>query len=405
MTNRIDPRYLVVFGACLTQFTVIGVMFAYALFFKDLEAEFGWSRTLLSACMSAAFLVMGILAIVGGRLSDRFGPRWVLAATGITYGLGFVLLSTISEPWHLLLIFGLFVGIGMSTHDVVTLPTVARWFDKRRGVMTGVAKVGTAMGQVIIPPVAAILIINLGWRSASVALGIAAGVLLLIAAMAMKSPPPYEPESGGSRNDHVTFADARRTRVFWTLCAIQFLFFPALMTIPLHIVVHGMDMGMAATTAALLMSVIGGCSIAGRLFIGMLFDRIGGRGAFLLCLVPLIISLISFLFIHSTSQLFMAVTLYGFAHGGLFTVVSPTVAHYFGTRALGTLFGIILFFGTLGGTAGPILTGWLFDVNGNYLLAFGILAGLAVIGLGLALSLPSEVAGRSWKITSTGSSD
>jgi MFS family permease len=153
-----DPRYKVVFGAWLTQFTVIGLLFSYGLLFKIFETEFGWSRTLLSACTSLAFLMMGVLAIFSGRLNDRYGPRAVLGVAGTLYGLGFALISQVSEPWHLFAIFGLLLGVGLSTHDVVTLSTVARWFQRRRGVMTGVVKVGTAAGQVAIPPLAALLI-------------------------------------------------------------------------------------------------------------------------------------------------------------------------------------------------------------------------------------------------------
>jgi len=388
--SRFDERYLVVAGACLTQFTVIGVLFAYGLFFKELEAEFGWSRTMLSSCMSAAFLVMGILAILGGRLSDQLGPGWVLGVTGLLYGLGYALLAGITEPWQLFVVYGLFVGVGMSTHDVVTLSTVARWFDKRRGMMTGLAKVGPAGGQVLVPPLAAFLIVGFGWRSALVVLGVGSAVLLVAAAALMRKPPAIGATDPDLPQQDVTFGAARRTRLFWTLCAIQFLFFPSLITVPIHIVVHGMDMGMTATGAAVLVSVIGGCSVAGRLVVGAFVDRIGGKGAFVMCLVPLIASLTGFLFVETKSLLFATVALYGFAHGGLFTVVSPTIAQYFGTRALGMLFGAIVFFGTLGGALGPILAGWVFDMTQSYYLAFSILAILAAVALLLVLSLPSR---------------
>jgi len=388
-TSRCDQRYFVVLGACLTQFTVIGILFAYGLFFKVLETEFGWSRTLLSSCTSAAFLAMGLFAIFGGRLADRYGPSRVLAVTGALYGLGYVLLSQLTEPWQLLVLYGVFVGIGLSTHDVVTLSTIARWFEKRRGMMTGVVKVGTAIGQVVVPPLAAFLILSFGWRTALVVLGVSAAIILVAAASLVKRPVLTETQKAQAASDGVSFADARRTRPFWTLCAIQFLFFPSLVTIPLHIVVHGMDLGMAATRAALLLSTMGACSVAGRLFVGSCVDWIGGRRAFIVCLVPLTASLVGFLQIETQSALFAAVALYGFAHGGLFTVVAPTIAEYFGTRAHGSLFGIVVFFGTIGGAVGPIVAGWIFDMTGSYAIAFGTLATLAGLGLLLVLSLPS----------------
>lgn len=393
-----DPRYVIVFGACLTQFMIIGLLFSYGLFFKVFETEFGWSRTVLSSCASLAFLMMGVLAVFVGRLSDRYGPRAVLGVAGSLYGLGFGLISQVGEPWHLFLIFGLFIGLGMSSHDVVTLSTVAKWFDRRRGMMTGVVKVGTALGQIALPPLAALLIVHLGWRPAAIALGISAIVLLLIAAFSMKSPPATASQAVAapradeilSKDDrkNVGFKEVVRTRIFWSLCAIQFLFLPALTTVPLHIAVHGMDLGMTAATAAFLLSVIGASSIAGRMTIGMISDRIGGRRSFVLCFLPLIAGLLALLAIDMPLPLFAAIAVYGFGHGGLFTVVAPTIAEYFGTRAHGTVFGAVVFFGTIGGAAGPVLAGRVFDTTGSYEMAFASLAAMATLGLLIVLSLP-----------------
>jgi MFS family permease len=387
---RLDKRYMIVLGACLTQFTVIGLLFSYGLFFKAFEAEFGWSRTLLSSCMSFAFLVMGVLAIFGGRLNDRYGPRPVLAVSGTLCGTGYVLLSQVTQPWQLFAVFGLFIGVGMATHDVVTLSTIARQFQQRRGLMTGVVKVGTATGQIAVPPVAALLIATQDWRPALMILGAAAVALLLAAAALMKSPPARPGPGGGGEAAGYRLGEARRSRTLWMICAIQFSFFATLTTIPLHIVVHGMDLGMTPGRAAVLLSVLGAASVVGRLSVGAFVDRIGGRRALILCFLPLVASLLAFLFISAPWPLFAAVAVYGFAHGGFFTVVSPTVAEYFGLQAHGAIFGIVLFSGTIGGAAGPILAGRVFDLTGSYAPAFTALAVLASLGLALVLRLPSS---------------
>ena len=185
-------RYRVVFGASLTQFTVIGLLISFGLFFKPFEAEYGWSRTALSASTSVAFFLMGVFAIAIGRFNDRFGPRLVLGITGTLYGIGYVLLSQVTEIWHLFLIFGLFIGAGMAAHDVVTLSTVSRWFPRRRGFMSGIVKTGTAIGQVAVPPMAAILLTQFGWQTALVVMGTAATGLMVIASACMANPPRNE---------------------------------------------------------------------------------------------------------------------------------------------------------------------------------------------------------------------
>jgi len=387
-----DRRYIVVLGACLTQFTVIGLLFCYGQLLPIFEAEFGWSRAALSMVQSAGFLAMGLLAMPAGRLSDRFGPRIVLGTTGVLYGLGWVLMSQVSEFWQLFAIFGIFVSLGLCTHDVVTLGTIARWFENRRGIMTGVVKVGTGLGQMVTPLIFAYLLVTVGWRGSVVTMGIVAGTLLLLGAFAMK-PAPQKTGSAGT-DIGLSFPEAKRTRVLWTQCAIQLLFFPVLTTIPLHLVAHGSDLGMSATIAATLLTVMGGSSIAGRLLIGRFADKIGGRRAYQLCFVPLIGALVALIYIEAHWMLFGIIAVYGFAHGGFFTVVSPTVAEFFGTKAHGAIFGIILFCGTIGGAIGPIAAGRVFDMTGSYDLAFGGLAVAAAIGLGLVLTLPGKGAGH-----------
>ena len=154
----------------------------------EFEIYFGWPRAILSAANSAAFICMGILVLVVGHLSDRFSPRLILSVTGLLFGFGVSLTALITEPFHLILIFCIFVGIGMSTHDVVTLSSVAKSFEKRLGIMTGITKVGTAMGQVCIPPFLAVLIFFFEWKQAIIILGLLGGILLLTAAYLMKVP-------------------------------------------------------------------------------------------------------------------------------------------------------------------------------------------------------------------------
>lgn len=384
-----EPRLKVVAASFLIQGVVIGCMFAYGVFLTVLEKDLGWSRTLLSASSSIAFLVMGLFAIVAGRLNDRYGPRWVLMFSGLATGLGYFLLSQMYEPWQLLLGFGLLAGLGLATHDVVTLSTVASWYHQRRGLMTGIVKTGTACGQLLVPMLATALIIALGWRSAFMVLAFGSAVLLVLAAQWMiKRPQTEQSAAAGESNDHgLDFQTARQSRLLWRLCVIQFCFFCSLMTVPVHIVAHGLDLGLSVQSAALVLSLIGGFSILGRLTVGGLFDRLGGRVAMMCCLVLLVGSLVLLLWIDTPSMLYGFAPFYGAAHGGLFTVVSPTVAEFFGLRAHGSIFGVILFFGALGGAAGPVMAGLVHDSQGAYLYAFVLLLMLNVVALFLSATL------------------
>ena len=382
-----DKRYFIVLGACMTQFMVIGLLISFGVFFQAFEAEFGWSRATISSFTALAMFMMGTFAIIGGRSSDRFDPRIVLGITGCLFGFGYAMMSQVTELWQMYLIFGLFISAGMATHDVVTLSTIGRWFEKRRGIMTGVVKTGTAVGQFTLPPICAFLILQVGWKEAVIILGVTAGVVLLIGASLVKPAPAPDAVHTASEAPPMTFADARRTRQFWTICAIQFLFFPTLTSIPLHMAVHGADLGMTPTLAATLLSTMGAVSAVGRLLVGQFSDKIGGRNAYILCFVPLILALVLLILVRDHYVLFAVIALYGFAHGGFFTVVAPTIAESFGTKALGTIFGPVVFCGTCAGAVSPIVLGWIYDTQGSYVIGFAGLAGLATLGPILATTL------------------
>jgi len=86
-------------------------------------------------------------------------------------------------------------------------------------------------------------------------------------------------------------------------------------------------------------------------------------------------------FAGSLWTFFLFAVVYGFAHGGLFTVMSPTIAEFFGMGSHGQLFGAVLFIGTIGATLGPIVTGYVFDISGEYRVAFMALTVFAIVGL------------------------
>jgi len=101
----------------------------------------------------------------------------------------------------------------------------------------------------------------------------------------------------------------------------------------------------------------------------------------------LILALLWLQVASSAWMLFAFAVVYGFAHGGFYTVLSPTVAELFGLRAHGAIFGIVYFWGTLGGAVGPVVAGRVFDVRQSYDVAFWLLVGLALVGLLLMLKV------------------
>ncbi len=385
----------VIVGLCFSiQAIGVGTYISYGVFFNPLMAEFGWSRFGIAGVSSAAFVVSGIFGILIGRLNDKFGPRKLMAITAVFLGTGYSLMYTVTEIWQLYLFLGLIFGIGLSAIDVIPLTTIARWFPHNRGIMTGIAKVGTGAGQLCLPLLASILILNYGWRNAFLIMGLLASITLIIISGLLKRDPGDNTSRNQKRQQkaveseiHLTFSQSLHSVQFWIICLVNMSIVYCLLTIMVHIVPHAIDLGIQQQYAASVLSIIGAVSMAGRFITGIAIDRIKSKKMMVICLLILMLSILLLQTADCLWKLYFFACLYGFAHGGLFTAISPIIAEFFGISFHGSLFGIVVFFGTAGGAVGPIVAGQIYDVTGSYTLAFKIISVIIIVSFALLQSL------------------
>ncbi len=392
------------FSALLTTafcFTIqalgVGTYIAFGVFFNPLMEEFGWPRAAIAAAPAGAFFVMGIFGMAVGRLNDSFGPRLLLTGTALLLGAGCALMTQVSSLGGLYLSFGLVFGMGLSAVDVLALTTIARWFTARRGLMTGIVKAGTGLGQFVVPLAASALIVQFGWRWAIGIVGLSVAVILIVIAQFLRRDPgetasdPEEeapaPPAIQTAASGVPLMRVFRAAPFWILCAMNLILVSCLMVVMLHIVPYARDWGIPAIPAAGVLSTIGAVSILGRLAGGVLIDRLGSKAVMHIGFCLLLGSLLWLQLSDRPVLLYLFGAVYGLAHGSFFTAISPLAAEWFGIRHHGTVFGIVACFGTTGGAVGPVLAGHLFDVTGSYRLTFLILTALALVAWGMLFAL------------------
>jgi MFS family permease len=396
--SRFFYGYVIVLVSFALQVLGWGLFNSLGVFFNPILTEFSWPRAVLSSAISFAMLISGVAGILQGSLSDRFGPRIIMTAGGVLLGGGYLLMSHVASVWHAYLFCGLLIGLGNSGTDVVLLSTTARWFVKKRGMMTGIIKVGTGVGMLIMPLVINGLITAYGWRFAFVVLGAAVLFFYCSGSQFLVRDPGKRglaPDGGkyGHPFDHaapeegLTLRKTTRTVQFWTMCFAFFVVLFCAITVLMHLVPHAIDLGIAPANAAAALSALGGASIAGRFIMGGAGDRIGNKVALVICFVCLVSSLIWLQLADQLWMLFLFAIVYGFAHGGFFALVSPLTADLFGTSSHGVIFGIITFASTIGGALGPVTAGYIFDITGSYGIVFGILTGMGITGLIAALTL------------------
>jgi len=390
--------YIVVVACFVITTVMFGTMYTFGVFFKPLLAELGGTRVVTSGAYSLCFLLFGFFGMIAGSLTDRFGPRLVITGCGLFLGLGYLLMSQASAIWQLYLFFGVIVGVGMGGAFVPLVSTVSRWFVKRRGMMTGIVVAGIGFGTIIMPPVANRLISALGWSTSYIILGIIALVVIIPAAQFLRRDPAQMgqlPDGGAeakAQNSNLVAQDftlrrAIHTRQFWMVAAMFLCFGFALQTIIMHIDPHATDLGIPSASAAVVLSVIGGGSIAGRVVMGSAADRIGNKLVLIICFILLSIALVWLLAAKELWMLYLFAAIFGFAYGGLVAMTSTIVAELFGIGSLGIILGFISLSHSVGGFIGPMAAGRIFDVTQSYTPAFVVCAGLSVIGVVLALLL------------------
>jgi MFS family permease len=396
--NKSYYGYTIASSAFFIQMIGMGAYATYGVFFNSFLAEFAWSRAVISGASSLFFFTYGLLGILAGRLVDKIGPRIVMTGCSIFYGLGYMLMAQIHSVWHLYLFYGLIVAIGYSAFDVATLSTVARWFPRIRGTMTGIIKVGAGLGIMLMPLAANWVILSYGWRISFMSIGSVVVVFVVVASQFLKRDPAEigllpDGDEITKRQDLISeegefsLQKAIHTRQFWMLCVMCLSFGFCLQTVMIHSAPYAVDMGVSPSAAASILSIIGGVSIGGRFIMGTASDKIGSRRAYIICFSCLAIAFIVILAIHESWVLYLFAVAYGFGHGGLWTLLSPVVAELFGIASHGAIFGMVYFLITIGGTIGPILGGAIFDITGSYQIAFFTCLIFSVIAIILSACL------------------
>ncbi|MGV9426623.1 MFS transporter [Streptomyces sp. NPDC003656] len=286
------------FVAAVTFVTIIGAAAFRSLpglLIDPLHAEFGWSRGTIGAAVSVNLALYGLTAPFAAALMDRFGIRRVVAVALTVVALGSGLTVWMTEPWQLILCWGLLVGLGSGSMALAFAATVTgRWFTARRGLVSGILTAASASGQLIFLPLLSWMIESgHDWRPAAVTVALAALVVVPFVWLLLRDHPadvglaPYgvsefvpkpPPLTGAARRTLGVLARAARTGPFWLLAG-SFAICGASTNglIQTHFVPAAHDHGMPVTAAASLLAVIGVFDVVGTIASGWFTDRFEPR--------------------------------------------------------------------------------------------------------------------------------
>jgi len=390
MNRGIFPGWWVVAGTFVVLCVGFGIAYSFASFFLPLQAQFGANRGEISLVFSIAGALYFSLGLITGAIADRFGPRLVVGGGMALVALGILAASRAESLWQVFAGYGLGVGIGVGAAYVPSVAALQRWFNRKRGLATGIAVAGIGVGTLAGPPLAKLLIDSFGWRGAWVGLALIALAAALFATMTLRrSPETYglspdgdatPPASAGptpaASGD--TLREAVGQPVFWLLFAACAIYAFALFTPFVHLVPYARDVGHGEAFGVTLIMLLGVGSTLGRFVFAGFADRIGRRRMYAFSILGSCPVLLLWASTSHWLALVVFATLFGALYGGFVAMAPSVMADYFGTRAVGSILGAQYASVALGILVGPPAAGWIFDATQSYTLAIFASAGLAL---------------------------
>ena len=340
-TNSNKGRAVVLSAACVTMFFISSIAL-YSVVSKNLLAVYPEWSSALTWAFPVFQTIMAVTGIFAGRISDKIGPRNVVIAAAVCYGLGWFMSGTVTEPWQFYLWFSLVAAIGNGLGYNPALTTGQKWFIDKKGLASGITLAASTAGPAVLSPVlASLLIPSLGIFGALKALGVIFFVTIAASALFLKAPEAgwlpegFEAPKGGAHAG--TFGDLTpgemvKTPRFWVLI-VTFAFAATAGTLLVGKVASIAAVQLFADPTSAAAVALGGvvvsvntcANLVGRLSFGQIIDKLGAYKS------------LSF----TQSMFFVALALLGFSFGALLVIYPPLTGGAFGTSNIGVNYGIM----------------------------------------------------------------
>lgn len=387
--------WVVVAVTALVLVVAAGVRSAPGVFLLPVQLTMGWDRATVAGAASLGLLLYGVVGPIAGWLSGRIGLR-ALALIGLALT-GFSMAASVwvTEPWHLMAIWGVLSGIGTGLLGSVLSAAIAmRWFIARRGLVVGIFGAAISAGQLLFVPALMLMASSVGWRLSSVMLGIISLVVIVPVALLLRNDPadmrlrPYGAPEGLTavepiRADAGVLGQAIRSRTFWLLSATFFICGATSNgLIGTHLIPYAVECGIPEVAAASNLALMGAMNFVGTLLSGWLTDRYDPRKLLLIFYGFRGLSLLFLPFVRDPFTLAIFAAVFGLDYIATVPPTTALTADRFGRRNVGVVYGWIFAAHQLGAALAAWLGGAARDTFGDYTLAF-LSAGFLAITAGL----------------------
>jgi len=357
----------------------IGVLYAWAVIRRVIEAQWGWTSTQSGLPFTLVLICFASGSLIGGRLQVKIPARLVGTIGGVMVGAGLVLSGLVGDSRVMVaLCFGVVTGLGIGLGYSSFLPTLLKWYHpSRKGFVSGWIIGGFGLTALYLAPLASALIEHFSVQAAFIVLGIFTMAVSIPLAQVIKDPPkgyvPAEPAKAKTKSTPTppgdkTWKEMLATKKFYML------FIMYLCSLSIGQMVVGNITGIVSlqagvSDAALLAGLVSFMAVSntgGRIIGGIISDKIGWANTLLMVFVLHLINMLGFGFYNNLPMLIVGITLAGFCFGTTLSVFPVITVDQFGFKNYSSNYGIMYMAFGFAGIAAPVIASYFLDLNGNY---------------------------------------
>ncbi len=391
----------------VTTLTIMGCIgfarFGYTLILPPMQAALDLSNTQTGGLATGNFVGYLVLAVVGGYVASRYGPRRVVGVSMLLTGVTMVL-TGLANSFGGALVWRVLTGVGTGGSNIPVMGLLSAWFaPRRRGLATGVAMAGASLAMMATGPIV-LHTLNWfgedGWRYSWFILGAFVLLLGLLAAVFLRDhpvekglrpvaadadePAPQTVRSGSPQADKTSSLDwgrVYRSRAVWSLALVYIAFgFSYVIYATFFAKYLQAEGGYTEAAAGNLWAIVGWISIFCGLIWGTVSDWIGRKYGLALVYLAHAISFATFALWQSPAGYTVSAVIFGLTAWSIPGIVAAACGDYLGSRLAPAALGFVALFFGLGQAAGPSVAGILADATGSFVPAFLLAAALSFLG-------------------------
>ena len=397
-TKSISQRWLyLIVGVVAMLFA--GILYAWSILKSPFGTEFQWSASDLALNFTLAMCFFCTGGLLGAQISKRLGHKIAIIASAVLTALGFVLTATLSDSSVLMLYltYGVLAGLGIGISYNVVISTVSAWFPDKKGLCSGCLMMGFGASALVLGNLAdALFRSDFGWRKTYVLLGIAIGVVLLLAALLLKKPnaDTVLPQAKASKaaasegKDYTSMQMLRRPAFWMAFVCIAFL-----AAVGSSVISFAKDLALSVeateSLAVTLVGILSVCNGVGRILTGAVFDAVGRKKTMLWANLLTIFAAGCTLLAVSAGSLPLCIAglcLTGLSYGACPTITAAFTSSFYGMKHYSNNMALMTF-NVMGGSFIATFSSQLLESTGTYTAPFAMLLSLTVVALTLNLCI------------------